>query len=390
MNRKKLILAIIVLAQFCCTSLWFAGNGVIHDLISVYNLDQNAVGHLTSAVQFGFISGTLLFAILTIADRYSPSKVFFCSAVFAAAFNIGMLWSENTLFSLIVFRYLIGFFLAGIYPVGMKIAADHFDKDLGKSLGLLVGALVLGTAFPHFLGSLDGSLNWKLVIITTSALSIVGGTSMLLIVPNGPFRKASQSLDFSVFFGVFKNVNFRSSAIGYFGHMWELYAFWAFVPFIMTAYANLHQGQNQNVSLWSFAIIAIGGPACVIGAKIAEFAGTKYTASLFLTISMICCVVSPIVFIYAPATLFLVFMMFWGMVIIADSPLFSTLVAQNAESKSKGSALTIVNCIGFSITIISIQLLNVIKEMNDPKYLFVILAIGPALGLVGLKTQKEG
>jgi MFS family permease len=151
MKPPKWVLPIIVISQFCCTSLWFAGNGVMVDLVDNFNLNENALGHLTSAVQFGFISGTLIFALLTIADRFSPSKVFFISALLGALCNSLIIIESNVFLSLLLLRFLIGFFLAGIYPVGMKIAADYYDKKLGKSLGFLVGALVLGTSFPHLL-----------------------------------------------------------------------------------------------------------------------------------------------------------------------------------------------------------------------------------------------
>ena len=149
MNSTKRILPVIVLSQFCCTSLWFAGNAVMPDLLSTFDLEDSALGHLTSAVQFGFIIGTLVFAIFTIADRYSPSKVFLISALLGALFNAFTTLDTNTLTSLLALRFLTGFFLAGIYPIGMKIATDYYEKGLGKSLGFLVGALAIGTAFPH-------------------------------------------------------------------------------------------------------------------------------------------------------------------------------------------------------------------------------------------------
>ena len=184
MKNQKMILAIIVFCQFCCISLWFAGNGVMDDLLSEFGLKKNALGHLTSAVQFGFISGTLLFAILTISDRFSPSKVFFISAVLGAFFNILMIFESNTYMSLIILRFLTGFFLAGIYPVGMKIAADYFQKGLGVSLGFLVGALVVGTAFPHVLKEFTRDISWRFVIVITSLLSFLGGLIMIAFINN--------------------------------------------------------------------------------------------------------------------------------------------------------------------------------------------------------------
>ncbi|WP_415223600.1 MFS transporter, partial [Psychroserpens sp.] len=188
MSSKKGILLIIVISQFCCTSLWFASNAVMSNLVKVFDLNNEAIGYLTSSVQFGFIVGTLIFAILTIADRFSPSKVFFISAVLGALSNSAIIWDENTLTSLLVFRFLTGFFLAGIYPVGMKIASDYYKKGLGKSLSFLVGALVLGTAFPHILKCFIDVSFWKPIIITTSTTALLGGFLILLLVPDGPNR----------------------------------------------------------------------------------------------------------------------------------------------------------------------------------------------------------
>ena len=383
------ILPIIVIAQFCCTSLWFAGNGVMPDLLKSFQLEPTALGNLTSAVQLGFISGTLIFAILSIADRFSPSKVFFVCALIAAAFNLGVIWEGNNAFSLMSFRFGTGFFLAGIYPVGMKIAADHFEKGLGKSLGFLVGALVLGTAFPHLLRQLTESINWEIVLLITSGISVIGGILILAFVPNGPYRKTSQKPDFSAFIKIFKKPDFRAAAFGYFGHMWELYAFWAFVPVMLTTYTLLHPALTINIGLWSFFIIGIGGSSCVLGGYLSQTIGVKRTAGLFLTLSGICCLISPVMMAWAPAELFLAFLMFWGMVVIADSPLFSTLVAQNAPPEVKGTALTIVNSIGFAITIVSIQLLNMLQMAIYPIFLYMILAIGPALGLFGLYASNS-
>ena len=343
MKPNKLILPVIVISQFCCTSLWFAGNGVMGNLVTNFNLNENALGHLTSAVQFGFISGTLMFAVLTISDRFSPSKVFFVSAILGAICNICMVGDFNNLSSLLLFRFLTGFFLAGIYPVGMKIAADYYDKGLGKSLGFLVGALVIGTAFPHLLRYILHSISWTYVLLMTTCLSVLGGLAMILFVPNGPYRKLSKKLDFSAFSKVFKLPDFRVAAFGYFGHMWELYAFWAFVPVILKHYSNLNPESNFNIPVLSFFIIGIGGLACVIGGYISLQIGAKKTAFTALFLSLSCCLLSPVAININSEILFIGFMLFWGMVVIADSPMFSTLVAQNADAEIKGTALTIVN-----------------------------------------------
>ncbi len=388
MRVKTHILPIIVFAQFCCTSLWFAGNAIISDLIINFNLESSALAHLTSAVQFGFIIGTFLFAILTISDRFSSSKVFFTCAVIAAIFNVLMILDSNSLYSLFSIRFGTGFFLAGIYPVGMKIASDYFEKGLGKSLGFLVGALVLGTAFPHVLKVFQDEMSWKVMVYITSSLSLLGGIMVLLFISEGPYKTKLQKFDIRLFYNVFKIKKFRTAAFGYFGHMWELYAFWAFLPIVLKGYLDIHKGIAFDVSLLSFMIIASGALSCVFSGYLSQKYTPKRVATLALTLSCICCLVSPIVFMIGSEILFLCFMVFWGMVVIADSPLFSTLVAQNVPTHAKGTALTIVNSIGFAITIISIQLLDKIQEIIEVKYLFLLLAIGPIFGLIQLYRTK--
>ena len=389
MNIPKWILPVIVLTQLCCTSLWFASNAVITDLMVNFGLESSALSHLTSAVQFGFISGTLSFALLNIADRYPPARVFFCSALSAALFNVLAILEGNGLVSLLLLRFMTGFFLAGIYPVGMKIAADYYEKGLGKSLGYLVGAVVMGTAFPHFVSGFDDALPWRMVFVITTGLSLFGGLMMVLLVPDGPFRKPSQKLELTALFTVFRNRNFRGAAFGYFGHMWELYAFWAFVPVMLSTYNALNPGINLSVSTLSFLIIGGGGVACVIGGYISQRIGSRNTGGTALFLSGVCCLVSPLFFMTASATVFGSFLFFWGLVVVADSPQFSTLVAQHAAPETKGTALTIVNCIGFSITIFSIQLMNMLNQMFDSQYLYIVLAVGPALGLWALLGKQS-
>lgn len=389
MKPKKYILPIIVFSQFCCTSLWFAGNAVIENLIDVFNLSMSSLGDLTSALQFGFISGTFLFALLTITDRFSPSRVFLFSAIIAAIFNLLMVFKGHTILSLVIMRFLTGFFLAGIYPVGMKIAADYYKEGLGQSLGFLVGALVLGTAFPHLLHTFDEVINWKFIIYITSALAVFGGFLMLIFVPNGPYRIAAVSLNFSVSHKVFKDFKFKQAAFGYFGHMWELYAFWAFIPIILVFFKETHPSVNYSISILSFSIIGSGALACVVSGYLSKLFGVKRIATIALALSCLCCLVSPIFFMINNEFLFIGFLVFWGIVVIADSPLFSTLVAKNVISEHKGTALTIVNSIGFAITIVSIQFLNKLINFIEIKYVLIILAVGPIFGLVALFYKKE-
>ena len=387
MIHLKRILPIIVISQFCCTSLWFASNAVLNDLIASFALNTNALENLTSAVQFGFIAGTLLFALFTIADRFSPSKVFFACALLGALCNTCLIFDFNNLSTLLIIRFLTGFFLAGIYPVGMKIATDYYKKGLGTSLGFLVGALVLGTALPHLLKGSMRAFSWQTMILSISGLAAFGGCLLLLFIPNGPYQKKGAALDLSICFKLFKNTPFRKAAFGYFGHMWELYTFWAFVPILLKTYSGLYCKVQFNIPFMSFFIIAIGSIACVLGSFLAKKYGTKTIAFYTLFLSCCCCLVAPFFFLVENETLFVLFLLFWGMVVIADSPLFSTLVAQNAPEKDKGTALTIVNCIGFSITILSIQLTSTLFHSTSSTFVFLLLAIGPILGLISLSQN---
>lgn len=382
MKQEKPILPLIVFSQFCCTSLWFAGNGIMNDLVKEFSLSPLAVGHLTTAVQLGFIAGTLVFAFLSVADRFLPSRVFVICAILGALFNLGLIFEGNDFESLFLLRLLTGFSLAGIYPVGMKIAADHYEAGLGRSLGFLVGALVLGTAFPHLLKTFAGTggLPWKTVIYSTSTLAVLGGLLILIWVPPGPYRKAGSGKNYSAFLKVFKQKEFRKAATGYFGHMWELYTFWAFVPVVLTGYNRLNPQIDFNIPLLSFIIIGIGGPACVAGGYLSQIFGVKRTAVTALIISGTCCLLSPLVFYYTSANLVIVFLLVWGLAVVADSPLFSTMVAQHAAPQIRGTALTIVNSIGFGITILSLQVATFLLTTVEIYWMFLFLAIGPAIG----------
>lgn len=383
LRQPKLLLPIIVFSQFAGTSLWFAGNAIINDI------QQSAGSHvanITSIVQIGFIAGTLVFSLLTIADRFSASKVFFFSSLIASIANLGLIWVATDLTSLFVLRFITGFFLAGIYPVGMKIAADCFPGKLGNALGFLVGALVLGTAFPHIIKSQLELFNWKDVIVFTSILAFIGGLLILIAIPDFHEKKSIKGLQLNTAFKVFHSKNFRAAAFGYFGHMWELYAYWAFVP-VMIAIYNNYQGAGLNISFWSFSIIAAGAAGCVAGGLISKRSGSRKVAFYSLLVSGTCCLLSPL-FFELPVELFLFIMLVWGFTVVADSPQFSTLVAQSAVAENKGTALTIVTSIGFTITIVSIQLLKpVTSQWNQTG--FIVLFIGPLLGLIALSKFKS-
>ena len=378
----KHILPLLVISQFAGTSLWFVGNAVLPELKESLQLSQYAVSLVTTAVMLGFIVGTLVFAFFSLADRFSPVKLFFISSLLGALTNSAVVWFVTDANSLFLFRFLTGFFIAGIYPVGMKISADWYEKGLGKALGFLLGALVLGTAFPHLLKNRDFDLPWRSVLYITSIVAIAGGIMMLLFVGDGPYRKRSGNFRWDAIGKIFSSKKWRQSAFGYFGHMWEIYAFWGFIPLMIELYAKKND-LSLNIPFLSFLAIAVGAIGSVCGGYISEKIGSARVAMWSLLISGICCFISPFSYSF-PVFLFLLLILIWGLTVVPDSPQFSTLVAQYAPDELRGTALTIYNSIGFAITTISLYVID--RVFHSPGFFsgentFALLGLGAIVGL---------
>lgn len=345
-------------------------------------MSQYAVSHITSAVMLGFVAGTLAFAFFSLADRFSPVRLFFISSLAGALFNVAIIWFAKDATSLFIFRFIPGFFLAGIYPVGMKIAADWYEKGLGKALGFLVGALVLGTAFPHLLKNRDFELPWRSVLICTSLFATAGGLLMLVFVGDGPYRKKSGKFQWNALATIFSSKKWRQAALGYFGHMWELYAFYGFLPLILELYCR-ENNLSLNIPLLSFLVIASGTLGCIAGGYLSQRIGSARVATGALFISGLCCFLSP-AFYQLPLWSFLLLLFCWGFSVCTDSPQFSTLVAQYAPEQLKGTALTIYNSIGFSITIISLLVIDRVFHSGSfmgEKNTFLLLGLGAVTGI---------
>ncbi|MCC9137078.1 nitrate/nitrite transporter [Pontibacter silvestris] len=377
------ILPTLVFSQFAGTSLWFAGNAVLPELQRSLQLQDQALGLLTSSVQLGFIVGTLCFAVLSLADRVSPRLLFLICALLGAGLNALVPLFAQSITGVLSLRAATGFLLAGIYPVGMKIAASWYSNRLGKAIGYLVGALVLGTAFPHFLRGLGTSLQWQSMLFAISLLAATGGVLLYLFVPDGPYLSKGTTFDVRNIIKVFGKKEFRAAAFGYFGHMWELYTFWAFVPFILVYV--LPQLSAQQVSVYSFTVISTGALGCVLGGYFSQYVGSGRVAFIQLLFSGLCCLLSVVVFKFSSVYTLLPFLLFWGIVVAGDSPQLSALTAQTAPSHLVGTALTVVTSIGFAITIVSIQLTGFVLSLLPPYNTFILLAAGPALGLLSLK-----
>ncbi|GIL03852.1 MFS transporter [Betaproteobacteria bacterium PRO7] len=374
-GAPRRVLPTIVLAQFAGTSLWFAVNAVMPDLQRDWGLPASAVGTLTSAVQLGFIAGTLVFALLTIADRHSPRLVFLLCALAGSGCNAAAVGLDRDFNALLALRFATGFFLAGIYPVGMKIAAAWYSRGLGGALGLLIGALVLGTAAPHGLRALDAAWPWQSVMLGVSGLALAGGVLLYLLVPDSPHLPRAARIRPQALAVIWTDRRVRASAFGYFGHMWELYAMWVLVPAILAARIEM-----QQVPAAAFAVIGAGAIGCAAGGFAAARYGSARVAAVQLAASGLCCATAPLA-LAAPLPVFALWLAVWGVTVAGDSPQFSTLTAQNAPRDNVGSVLTFVNCIGFAISIVTIQLFAWLAQRWPLWVVLPWLAIGPALGL---------
>ena len=373
------ILPVIAISQFAGTSVWFAINAVMADLQRSVALPASAVGWLTAAVQLGFIVGTFGFALLSIADRFSPRKVFLVCSLLAAALALATALLPPQYGALLALRFLTGIALAGIYPVGMKIAAGWFAHGLGWALGVLVGALVLGNALPFGLRALGAQWSWQAVMLAVAAVAAGGGVLMAVFVPDGPHLAPAARITPRALGVIWHDPKVRASAFGYFGHMWELYAFFVLIPAIV-----LQRWQGAAASWWVAATMAVGGFACVIGGALVRRVGGARVAGFQLASSGLCGLLAPWM-LDAPLPLWGAWLLWWGATVSGDSPQFSALTAANAPRAMVGSVLTFVNAIGFTLSVATITLFAAMASVWPLAQVLPWLAVGPAIGLLFLR-----
>ena len=375
-QTARYVLPIIVLAQFAGTSLWFAVNAVMPDLQNQMGWPASDVGRLTSALQLGFIAGTLVFAVLAIADRFSSRRVFLLCSLAGSLCTLGALAQVDNFLALLMWRATTGFFLAGIYPVGMKIASQWFPKGLGVALGWLVGALVLGSASAHGIRALSSQLPWSTVMLSVAGLAAAGGLILYVLIPEPP-QKTTQAkqLQWQALASLWTDWRVRSSVLGYFGHMWELYTLWVLAPLILAT-----RFEGTQLSMAAFSVIGVGALGCILGGLGAKRWGSAKVATLLLGISGMCCLLAPWL-MFAPLEWMMAWLLIWGVTVAGDSPQFSTLTASNAPPHAVGSVLTLTNCIGFGISIVSIELFTHLAKWHDLSTLLPWLGLGPLLGI---------
>lgn len=384
--------ATIALAQLFGTSLWFSANSAADDLMRTWHVTAADIGWLTSAVQAGFIIGTLAIALGGMADGFRASRIFVIASIAGALFNACFAWFSDGLISAAIFRFLVGVSLAGIYPMGMKLIVSWAPERTGQALAQLVAMLTLGTALPHALREVSGGLPWQYVILASSVFALLGA-GLIYQLGDGPHlpqrRSGSSGVGRGAVFAAFRISGFRAAAWGYFGHMWELYTFWTIVPLLVQRTVLGSQYAQIGISGLSFAIIAIGAVGSLAGGVLSRHIGSAKVALGALAASFICSLLFVIFWRSLPASVLLMIVLVWGATVVADSPQFSALSAKACPPEIVGAALAIQNSIGFAITVVSIAATTALFERIGVDSVWLILP-GPIIGLLGFAWACRG
>jgi len=392
MFKKWRSITLICLCQVLVLALWFSTTAVVPSLQKERTLTPFHISLLTSSVQIGFVIGTVVSAFLGLADRLSLRRFFMTAAAAAAAANILMLTLDPASWGIPALRVVVGICMAGVYPVGMKMAASWAENDMGFLVALLVGALTLGSAAPHFLNGIGG-LNWRATVVAASACAGLGA-SLISFVKIGPKFGKTPRFRAELAFKAWTTRSLRFANFGYFGHMWELYAMWTWIGVFLQASFQMTMNADRALSVSKFATFAVigsGGLGCVIAGWLADRWGRTIVAMTAMVLSGACSIFVGLFFGGNPVVL-IGLCIVWGITVIADSAQFSASIAELAEPSLVGTMLTVQTCIGFLLTLVTIHLIPYAVSAFSWRYAFAVLAIGPFLGAIAmahLRSMKE-
>ncbi len=390
MPGKLTAIALLSLCEVAVLVLWFSATAVVPSLLREYPLTDQQVSLFTSAVQAGFVAGTLISAVLGLADRLDPRRFFMLSALLAAGANSLMLWLEPGSAAVYVARFVIGMCMAGVYPVGMKMVSSWAEGDLGLLVAILVGALTLGSASPHLLNAFGG-LDWRFTIAVASLSAAAAGLAVNL-VRLGPRFAPVPPISPLLFARAFREPALRLANFGYLGHMWELYAMWAWIGIFLTASFEMNAaGFDPDLlsRVASFAVIGLAGAlGCLAGGWLSDRHGRTFLTIGAMAMSGSCALVVGFLFGAHPLLLTALCLL-WGVTIIADSAQFSASITELSPPGLVGTMLTVQTCSGFLLTLITIHLMPLFVEAVGWQFAFAPLALGPLFGVWAMARLRR-
>ena len=381
------MLALVALGQFLGLTLWFSATAAAPRIVAELGLGESTTAWLTIAVQGGFVVGTLISALLNLADVVNARRLFAAGCVAGAIANAAIA-SASSPALIVALRFATGIALACVYPPGMKIAAGWFRERRGTALGVVVGALTLGSAFPHLLAWTAADVSWRTLLLTSSGLAVIGGALVAAAVSDGPYVAASAPFDAHAIASVVRNRPARLATFGYLGHMWELYAMWAWMPaFAAASLAAAGAGAGRQGSLVAFTAIGSGAAGCVLAGLWADRWGKARIARQAMLWSGACCALAGLVY-GLPLPILLAFAVVWGFTIVADSAQFSALVSEHSARTHVGTALTLQTCAGFLLTMASMRLVPLLAASIGWRWVFLLLLPGPLLGALAMRRLE--
>jgi MFS family permease len=391
--RKWRALLILALGQLLALGLWFSATAVTPALTREWDLSGASAAWLTMSVQLGFVAGALGSAVLNLADRWSAPRLIAAGSLAGALATAAIPLLELRLAGAVALRFATGAALAAVYPVGMRLMATWTREDRGLGLGLLVGALTVGSASPHLLRGIGGAGDWQAVLYLAALLAAAGGLLVAATVRYGPYRTAAPRLSWRQFTAVVRERPLRLASFGYFGHMWELYAMWTWLPaFLIASYTAARPLAGAALAerfaaLATFAAVAAGGPGSLLWGRLGDRWGRSSSTILSMAISGGCCLAIGLVFESPWAAVAVALL--WGFTVVADSAQFSTAISELCEPEYTGTALSAQLALGFLLTMVSIQVTPLIAGATGWRWTFTILAPGPLLGIAAMAMLRR-